>query len=186
MARVRLSLVRITHTAIALVDRDGFDELSLTAVATDLDVGPSALYNHVDGLEGLHCLVAAAATRNLTEAVRNAAVGTAARVALAEMGLAYRRFCLDNPGQFAAILRAPTDGDEDLTAASDALLGVFVLVFVAMGLGEPEARLAARSTRSAIHGFLALEHHSGTGEAHEAEFLYLLAMLQRGIVDSRR
>lgn len=179
--RVRLSVVHIAETALDLVDRNGFDELSLSAVASLLEVGPSALYNHVDGLDGLRCVVAAGATRNLTEAVRNAAVGAAGANALTRMGVAYRDFCLENPGQFAAILRAPRDGDEALQAANDGLLEVFILVFTAIGLDGDDARLAARSTRSAIHGFLALEHHSGTDTAHEAEYLYLLETLQRGI-----
>lgn len=182
MARVRLSVLGITRSAIAVVDRSGFDGLSLTAVATDLEVGPSALYSHIEGLEGLRCLVATAATRNLTEAVRDAALGTAGAEALTSMGLAYRRFFLERPGQFATILRAPAEGDAELASANAALLSVFVLVFRAMGLDENEARLAARSTRSALHGFLVLEHHSGTHDAHDAEYRYLLETLQRGLV----
>ena len=184
MPRVRLSVMRITRSAIELVDRSGFDELSLSAVASDLDVGPSALYNHVDGLDGLRCAVATAATRNLTEAVRNAAVGTSGPSALTSMGEAYRRFSLENAGQFACMLRAPRDGDDDLTAANEALLDVFILVFRAMGLADDEARLAARSTRSAIHGFLGLEHLSGTEDAHEAEYRFLLETLQRGLASA--
>ena len=50
-----------------------------------------------------------------------------------------------------------------------------------MGLTSDASQLAARSTRSAIHGFLALEHTTGTTPAHDAEYQHLLDTLQRGL-----
>jgi hypothetical protein len=61
---------------------------------------------------------------------------------------------------------------------------VFVLVYGAMGLDAEASHLAARSTRSAIHGFLALEHVTGTTPGHDAEYHHLLATLRRGIETS--
>lgn len=168
-----------------MVDREGFGALSLTSVADRLQVGPSALYSHVDGLEGLLYSVAVAATGNLTERVRNAAVGTAGDHALEAMGAAYRAFAQEHPGQFASTLLPPRSDDDDLAAANEALVDVFALVYTAMGLSEADAGLAARSTRSAIHGFLALEHNAGTTAAHDAEYEHLIETLQRGLTTAR-
>ena len=63
--------------AMAIVDADGFDALTLSSVAARLGVGPSALYTHVDGLAGLHHAAGVEATRRLTVEVRDAAVGHA-------------------------------------------------------------------------------------------------------------
>lgn len=181
MARIRIDLSRLTVEALTVVDRGGLDALTLSAVASALDVGPSALYTHVDGLDGLRSLVAAAATHNLATEVRTAAIGTSGDRAVTAMGIAYRDFALDHPGQFASTLLPPRRDDE-LAVADAALTDVFVLVYGGMGLAPDASRLAARSTRSAIHGFLALEHATGTTPAHETEYHHLLATLQRGLV----
>ena len=181
MAKQRISLGLITSEALAVVDRHGFDALTLSNVADGLRVGPSALYTHVDGLDGLRYLVAVAATDNLATQVRNAAIGTSGDSALSAMGTAYRGFADEHPGQFASTLLPPRSSEDDLSKANQSLVDVFTLVYAAMGLAPAESDLAARSTRSAIHGFLALEHVAGRGPTHDAEYEHLLATLQRGL-----
>ncbi len=181
MEKSRLNLPAIRDAAIDLIDQEGFEALSLSAVAVALGVGPSALYGHVEGLDGLRYLVAVRSTDNLTTAVRNAAVGTAGDDALAAMGAAYREFSIEHPGQFASTLLPPRSDEDALAAANRSLIEVFELVYGAMGLPPEESQLAARSTRSAIHGFLALEHTVGTSDAHDAEYQHLLDTIQRGL-----
>ncbi len=177
MAKIRIDV--LVTTASSFVDDVGYDALSVSAIAGALEVAPSALYTHCDGLEGLRSLIAVAASQNLADRIRTAAIGTSGDSAVVAMGLAYRRFALDHPGQFAALLRSPLADEPELRAANQAVVDVFTLVFTAMGLTPRESTLAARSTHSAIHGFLALEHVSGTGDGHEDEYLYLLKTLQR-------
>lgn len=181
MVRVRLTTTTVTTTAIALVDEAGFDALTLSAVARDLGVGPSALYTHCEGLHGLRHLVAVAATVNLTSQVRNAAIGQAGDDALTSIGEAYRRFAQEHPGQFASTLRPPDPTNAELAAATELLLDVFILVFRAMGLAGDDSMLAARSTRSAIHGFLAIGHLRA-GDTAGDEFDHLLETLRGGLL----
>jgi hypothetical protein len=117
--------------------------------------------------------------------VRRAAIGEAGDDALAAMGAAYRRFALEHPGQFASTLLPPRSGDDELTHANRALDDVFMIVYGAMGLEPGRAHLAARSTRCAIHGFLALEHNAGTTPQHEAEYAHLLDVIRRGLRHER-
>ncbi len=182
MTRPRLSLDIVRSCALEVVDREGFDALNLSAVAGALDVGPSALYSHVDGLEGLKHLVAVAAIGNLTSSVRDAAIGTAGRAALDAIGSAYRTFALDHPGQFASTLLPPAATNDELQGANRSLVDVFALVYAAAGMEAEDADLAAKSTRSAIHGFLALEHVSGSTPSHDAEYAHMIDALQRGFV----
>ena len=181
MARIRLNSESLTGTALVFVDNAGYEALTVSAVAGELEVAPSAIYTHCDGLDGLRCLVAVAATNNLASQVRTAAIGTAGESALIAMGHAYRRFAHDHPGQFAAILRPPRTVDDAWHLASQSVVDVFALVFSAMGLAPQESALAARSTHCAIHGFLALEHASGTSDRHDDEYRHLLETLQRGL-----
>lgn len=177
MAKIRIEI--LTTTAAAFVDHAGYDALSLSAIAGAMEVAPSALYTHCDGLSGLRSLVAVAASDNLVDRIRTAAIGTSGDSAIVAMGLAYRRFALDHPGQFAALLRSRVADEPDLRSASQTVVDIFTLVFAAMGLSPRQSTLAARSTHSAIHGFVALEHVSGTGDDHEDEYLHLLKTLQR-------
>jgi AcrR family transcriptional regulator len=174
----------LTSAAIDVADRDGFDALALTSVAAELDVSASTLYTHIDGLDGLKSLVAVAATRKLTETVRKCAIGTSGLDALTAIALAYRAFALDHPGQFASTHFAPRSGNNELATANKTLLEVFELVYLATGLDDHEAGLAARATRSSIHGFLALEDITDPPSEHDAEYRYLLDALQRGLLHS--
>jgi AcrR family transcriptional regulator len=175
----------VTEAAMKLVDGNGFDALNLSAVAEDLGVGPSALYTHVDGLSGLRYLVAVQSTKNLATAIRDAAVGVAGDGALQAIGTAYRNFAHTNPGQFASTFLPPMSDNDDLANANRSLLDVFILVYRAMGLTPDQAPLAARSTRSAIHGFCALELASGTTPDHDDEYRHLLETIRRGLQPSQ-
>lgn len=183
MPKKRVSLAALTSAAIVVADRDGFEALTLNGVAAELDVAASTLYSHTDGLDGLKALVAVAGTRNLTEAVRDSAVGTSGLDALTAMASTYRRFALDHPGQFASTLLPPRSDLDELATANAALIEVFVLVYRAIGLTDENARLAARAMRSAIHGFLALQRTRGSDSDHDAEYRFLLDALQRGLLN---
>ena len=180
--RVRLSPQVIVDRALELVDREGFSALTLSAVADALDVRPSALYTYVSGLVDLEYLVAVASTENLVDDVRQAAIGTSGSKALLAMGAAYRAFSLEHPGQFASTLLPPRSNDDELALQNQRLLDVFITVFEAIGIADDTSYLAARATRSALHGFLALEHNSGTTTGHDAEYDHLLRTLQRGLL----
>lgn len=183
-SRPRLSLDALTAAALLLVDESGYDALTLSAVAEQLQVGPSALYSHCGGLDGLRHVTAVAATNNLAGQVRRAAIGTAGGDAVNAVAHAYRTFALDHPGQFAATLRPPQAQTDQLVQADRAITDVFVLVYTAMGLTPQQSALAAHSVRSAIHGFLVLEHNSGTTDARADDYQHLLDTLHHGI--SRR
>lgn len=167
-----------------LVDRDGLHALNLSAVAETLTVGPSALYTHVDGLAGLRHLVAIAATHDLTNEVRNAAIGVAGRSALDAISSAYRDYALQHPGLYQSTLMPPVATGDELTRANAELLGVFAIVFRGTGLDADRAKRAARCTRTAIHGFVALEISTGSSPSHDQHFQELMDTVTSGIQQS--
>lgn len=184
MARQRLNEDLVVQAACALADIDGFGAVTLSSVASDLGVATSALYNHCAGLDGLHHQVAVASTNALVESLRTAAIGSQGDRALAAMAAAYRSFAMSHPGQFASILRPPPgDGDERLAVANQTLIDTFILVYAGMGLDPVVCGFAARSTYSAIHGFLALEHSAPSADA-DANFDHLVETLRRGLASS--
>lgn len=176
MRRARLDSDRITRIAVAVVDDDGFDALSLSAVAERLGVGPSALYSHVNGLDGLRRLVAVHAMNSLVSRVREAAIGVSGPDAVRSVSDAYRGFARAHPGQFRFAVMPPAD-DPELAAADDELLNVFALVYRGAGLDPGRCDRAARGVRSAIHGFVTLEMTARPTPAQETHYRELLEMV---------
>ncbi len=184
MARQRLSPDAVVEQASRIADERGLASVSLSSVAADLGVATSALYNHCDGLDGLHHQLAVAATNELVQALRTAAIGTEGDRALMAMAVAYRGFATSHPGQFASTLRPPVVADDRLAAATRSIIDTFALVYGAMGFDPDRCEFAARSTHSAIHGFLALEHLS-VDPPSDSSFEHLVDTLRRGMAHDR-
>lgn len=185
MARQRLNEELVVRHACKLADDEGFGAVTLSSVAAGLGVATSALYNHCAGLDGLHHQVAVASTQSLVESLRTAAIGAQGDHALVAMAAAYRAFATSHPGQFASLLRPPpSDGDDRLAAANQSIIDTFVLVYTGMGFDPQQCAFAARSTFSAIHGFLALEHTAPSGNG-DSDFEHLIETLRRGLLPDR-
>jgi AcrR family transcriptional regulator len=155
MARQRLDLTTVIGQAALVVDSVGRDELSLGRVAADLGVQPSALYNHVDGLDGMLHGLALHATQHLGSRLTDASIARSGDVALGAIGHAYRAFAHDHPGQYEFTLLPPTESS--LNDAHAAIVQIFVRLMHSYELDGDEAVHTARVVRSAIHGFVSLE-----------------------------
>jgi AcrR family transcriptional regulator len=184
VSRLRIPHGAIVDTAITLIDREGFEALSLAAIAESLDVRPSALYGHLGGIDHLRDQLAATATLHLTATVGSAAMGVAGTDALDAIGHAYRGFAHHHRGQYSAILRPSMADNADLVAANGALHDVFARVYLGSGFDAESADLAAGSTRSAIHGFVSLEHVNGNLPGNDTRYQHLLRTLHRGVESS--
>ncbi len=161
MPKQRVNLDEVTLTAVLLIDRESLEALTLSAVAGELGVRPSALYTYFDSLDALRHAVAVRATINLTDDLRNAAVGQAGDDAMMALAHTYRGFAVDHPGQYAATLRPPIQPGDALAQATNSLTDVFARVIANYGHQGEDAVHAARAARSAIHGFVALEVGQG-------------------------
>lgn len=184
MPRQRLDPDTITRTAMAIVDNGGIEALSLSSVAHGLGVGPSALYSHVDGLEGLRQLVAMAAMRNMVTRVRRAAIGVSGLNAMQSVCDAYRGFAHEHPGQFRSTMAPPSVAGDEMASAHDEMLDVLALVYRGAGLSDAQSISAARQARNAIHGFVSLEVSTGSSPGHDDLYGELIDMITR-VLDSR-
>ncbi len=147
----------VVAEAALLVDQEGRDELSLGGLAERLGVQPSALYNHVDGIDALRHDLAVLATNNLAEALRSALIARAGADAVRAIADAHRRFAHEHPGQYASSLLPPVERGDGLANAQGAVADLFVLLMRSAGVADDEAVHAARLVRSALHGFVSLE-----------------------------
>ncbi len=182
MPRAGLTTERVIRAAGEMADEHGWSHLTLAGLATRLGVRQPSLYKHIDSLDGLHRGISVLAKRELGEVVSRAAVGRSGRDALVAVCLAYRAWVHTHPGRYAATVRAPAADDlEDQQAAAE-VFAVVVDVLAGFGLEDQRAIDAARTVRSAVHGFVVLEASGGFGLPRDldASFAFLIDTLAGG------
>jgi AcrR family transcriptional regulator len=185
MPRQRIDPKALRRTAAAIADAEGLDELTLAKVAEQMGVQSSALYNHVDGADGLRHAVAVEATANLATALRDAAVGRSGVDAIRAVAAEYRAFARSHPGQYAAALLPPTGVDDELATVMHAVIDTFARILRGMGSEGDDAIHRARAVRSTVHGFVALEATEALTfpTDTDASFQHVLDFIARGLED---
>ena len=183
MPRHGLDSASVVEEALRIADADGLGEVTLARVAAALDVRPPSLYNHVDGRDGLLRLLALRSLSELTDVLRDAAVGRAREDAMRAIAHAYRGYARRHPGGYAAIQRAPATGDAEQAAAAARVLDVLLAVLAGWGLEGELAVHHIRVIRSALHGFVTLEAEAGFGLPLDLDqsFELLIATLLAGL-----
>jgi len=154
--RGRLDQEAVLQAAEALVDRDGYDALTMTSLATELDARVSSLYNHVANLEDLRAQVQVRAMRMLGDHVRTAAMGHAGIDGLRALSNALRSFARTHPQRYAALTRPPIEREAFYAAALEA---IEALAIMGRSAGLPDERLlqSAMALFACLHGFVSLE-----------------------------
>jgi AcrR family transcriptional regulator len=161
MPRVGLDPDAVVSAAAELADAEGFEAVTLTALADRLGIRAPSLYAHVDGLADLRRRLGARGARELAAAVGAAASGRARLDALRAVANTYRAYAHAHPGTYAAMQRAPIqDAGEDAAAARE-LIAVILAALGGYALEGEEAIHAVRLVRATLHGFVSLEQLGG-------------------------
>jgi AcrR family transcriptional regulator len=187
MPRAGLDTERVVDAAARVADAEGLDAVTLARVAEGLGVRPPSLYNHVDGRGGLLRALALRGVRELTAALRDAAVGRSGAEALVATARAYRAYAGAHPGLYAATVVAPAPDDPEHRAAAGETVDVVFAVLRGWKLEGDDAVHAARAFRSAVHGFVVLEAAGGFGIPVDLDdsFERLVATLAGGLATGR-
>lgn len=158
-ARVaRLSRDAIVNAALTFLDREGWDALTINALAAQLGTKGPSLYNHVDSLEDLRRTVRMRVIDDIISMLNTVAQGRTGDDAVAAMAGSYRSYAHHHPGRYSAFTRMPLAGDDpDYTAATRAAAGPVIAVLASYGLDGEDAFYAALEFWSALHGFVLLE-----------------------------
>ena len=183
MPRMGLDAERVVDAAAGIADAEGLEAVTLARVAGELGVRAPSLYNHVDGRDDVLRAIAVRGVRELSSALREAAVGRSSADALTAAARAYRAYARAHPGRYAATVAAPTRGDEEHRAAASEAVDVMLAVMRGWDLEGDDAIHAVRAFRSAVHGFVAIEAADGFGMAVDidASFDRLVASLAGGL-----
>lgn len=163
MPRRGLDTAQVVDEAARIADAEGLDAVTLARVAESLGVRPPSLYNHVDGRAGLIRLIALRSLGELTEALRDAAVGRSGEDALRAIAYAFRGYVVAHPGRYATTVRAPEPGDEEMRALAARSVDLMATVLGAWGVEGDDAIHQVRLIRSSLHGFSTIEAGGGFG-----------------------
>src|SRR5262245_16791521 len=108
-----LDTEQVVRAAGALVDEEGWEQLSLTHLAERLHIRTPSLYNHVASLEQLRRDVGLMAAHEMLARMAQATQGKSRDDAIYGIACAYRAYAQEHPGQYAATLRAPDPKDAE-------------------------------------------------------------------------
>jgi AcrR family transcriptional regulator len=156
MARVGLTPARVIAAAADLADTDGFDSVSMSAVARHFDVKDASLYAHVRSLHELRSGVAVLSLAELADQVGAALAGRAGRDALVAFASAYRSYALNHPGRYAST-QMTLDPDVAEQSAARRHAEMTRAILRGYALPEPDETDAVRLLHATFHGYVLLE-----------------------------
>jgi AcrR family transcriptional regulator len=170
-ARRRLDREQVLEAAEALVDTNGWDRLTMAALAGRLGVKVPSLYNHVTGLDDVRGEMQVRTMRQLAEALATAAMGRTGEEGLIALARVHRRFVSEYPHRYQGVTRESLNRvafAEAAGRANEALLAVVG----SYGLSPDEALRAELAIFSALHGFATLEANGFFGDVIDTDALF--------------
>ncbi|NGM11554.1 TetR family transcriptional regulator [Verrucosispora sp. CWR15] len=162
MARANLTRAVVTTAAAELADREGFEAITLSALARHFGVQTASLYSHVRDRSALLDSVHELALGELADRIAVAIGGRARRDALTALADAHRDYARQCPGRWAALQR-PAAASTVRSDAAGRLVALTLAMLRGYRLPETELVHATRLLGATINGFLALEVNGSFG-----------------------
>lgn len=156
MPRAGLTRDRIITAAAALADEQGFDMVTLAALARVFNVRLPSLYGHLASSDDLRKGVALLALLLLAEGTEEAIAGRSGREALIALANAHRDFARQHPGLFQAA-RHPIDPDSIADSGAMRLSRASHAMLRGYDLDEEDRVHATRLISAFVLGFSLLE-----------------------------
>ena len=154
----KLSREIIVNAAMTFLDREGWDALTINALAIQLGTKGPSLYNHLDSLEDLRRTVRMHVIDDILQMLSTVGAGRTRDDAVMAMASAYRSYAHHHPGRYSAFTRLPPGGDDpEFTGASHAAAAPVIAVLASYDLDGDDAFCAALEFWAALHGFVLLE-----------------------------
>lgn len=151
-----LTIQTIVEEAVALIDEEGVEALSMAHLAKRLHIRPPSLYHHINDLQELRQNVAQYGLTELYQAMLKASAGKAKEDALMAIGNAYLTFARKRPGLYEAIFLAPAR-----EKVGEDIVSLILTILEPFPLDETEKIHVVRGFRSLLHGFTTIEKSDG-------------------------
>lgn len=176
--RRRLDHEQVLVAAETLVDREGWQELTMTALAAELGVKVPSLYNHVPNLEALRSELQIRTMAALGAELQRAAMGKSEAKGFIALAEVFRAFARRYPHRYEGATSAPGDPAGFFTA-SLAASGAVAAVVASYGIPTDDILDLQLTAFSILHGVVVLEN-SGLfrDDLIDADRIYALALQQ--------
>jgi AcrR family transcriptional regulator len=156
VARAGLTVDRLVTAGAELADAEGFEAVTVSALARRFDVRPASVYSHLAGSDDLRARVALLALDELADRAALALAGRSGRDALVALADVYRDYAHEHPGRHAAAqLRLDPETAQNSAGPRHAAMARAVLL--GYDVPEPDRTHAVRLMGSTIRGFIDLE-----------------------------
>ncbi|MGF1665061.1 MAG: TetR-like C-terminal domain-containing protein [Acidimicrobiia bacterium] len=184
MPRAGLTPAVVAAVAAELLDREPHTPIGFARLAAELGVKPPSLYNHIDGVDELERMIALGGIGELAERCRAAVMGLTGPEALHSLARAYRSYAAEHPGVYP-LTQVARPGDPAYEEVAGKLLEAVIALLSGFGLQGEEAVHAARTVRSALHGFALLATNRGFGldTDVDASFTWMMQALTTALAD---
>ena len=161
MPRAGVTTDGVVDAASAIANAGGLKAVTLARLAEALGIRSPSLYKHVDSLDAIHRALAVRGIREVNARLQRATIGKSRDEALFALAHTYWQFAREQPGLYAASLRAAGPKENDIAAAGEALIGTVLAVLAGFGVKGDDALHATRGLRAIIHGFVSLDAAGG-------------------------
>jgi len=179
----KLDQTSITSAALTIIERSKPVELTLSAIARELDVTQPALYYHLDGLDDVLRWVGIAVRSQLVDALTEAIIGVSHSHAVRSVAGAWRTFGQQHPMWYKCTDWHPVEGCAELEDAVAKVLAVLAGALRGFDLTDVQRANAALALRSTLHGFVSFELGAGNPSPGGADdsFTHVIELLITGI-----
>ncbi|HSM15252.1 MAG TPA: TetR/AcrR family transcriptional regulator [Thermoanaerobaculia bacterium] len=186
-APTKTSRDAIVTAAADLLETDGFDGLTMAAVADAVGVRGPSLYKHVPSRAHLVRAIAERTALELRAALERAAASTPDPAdQVRAIALAHRAYVRAHPASYA-LLFAPLETGATPDSELVASVGLPIVAATAPLVGEDRALEGARALAAWAHGFVSMELAGAfrLGGDVEAAYRFGLETLIAGLVSQR-
>lgn len=160
--RIGLNREIITNIALEIAERDGMNAVTMTALANELAIKPSSLYNHFKGFTEVKQEMAVSALNLQYQQLKEVSKGKkAGPETIISIGNAYIEFANHHPEIYEASLSAPDPFDKEIQSVQEAIVNLSKEALSVYSLNEKDMVHAVRGLRSFLHGLVDLKRKGG-------------------------
>ena len=154
--RAGLTTERLVTAGAELADAEGFEAVTVSALARHFGVRPASVYSHLAGSDDLRARIALLALAETADRAADALAGRSGRDALVALADVYRDYAREHPGRHTAT-RIPLDAETAQASAGPRHAAMARAVLLGYDVPEPDSTHAVRLIGSVIRGFIDLE-----------------------------
>lgn len=182
MSRADIDKSVIINKAAELANQIGLEKVTLKLLASNLNIKPPSLYNHINGLEDLQKEVMLYGWRQLEERVIEAAICVTGYDALEAMGRTFYKYATENPGIFNAMLWYNKFQSDEMQAATKRIFSVIYKIFSTLNISQENCDHLIRTYRAFLEGYALLVNNKAFGHplSIEDSFEISLQVLMAG------